>query len=159
MAAKNSKHDTPTVENRKARHDYHILDTLECGIVLTGSEVKSVRNGSISLGEGFVMVELDPPALYLHQAHIAPYDPAGVTAHEPTRTRRLLAHKREILKLARQVDAKGMTLVPLKLYFKNGFAKVVVGVARGKAEHDKRHDIAKREAQRDMDRAMSRKRL
>ncbi|MBX3363394.1 MAG: SsrA-binding protein SmpB [Phycisphaeraceae bacterium] len=158
VAASKSKHDSPTIENRRARHEYHILDTLECGIVLIGSEVKSVRAGAISLGEGFVLIEGDPPQLRLHQVHIAPYDPAGVTAHDPTRPRTLLAHRREILRLARQVDAKGMTLVPLKLYFKNGFAKIVVGVARGKAEHDKRHDIAKREAQRDIDRAMSRRR-
>lgn len=165
--------DGPQIENRKARHDFHILDTIECGIVLQGSEVKSVRDGKMSLGEGFVRVEgygakaRGParrswaPGLYLHGVNIGEYAPAGragsVGQHLPTRVRSLLAHKREMAKLAKQVEVKGMTLVPLKVYFKNGKAKVLIGVARGKQAHDKREAIAERETRRDMDRAMSRR--
>jgi SsrA-binding protein len=147
----------PTVENRKARFNYHILDTLECGIALHGSEVKSVREGKISLGEGFVRIEGEPPQLRLFQTTIESYAPAGALGHARGRARALLAHRREIRKLQKQVDVKGMTIVPLKLYFKNGFAKVLIGVAKGKAEHDKRDTIAKRESDRDIARAMSKR--
>lgn len=147
----------PVFENRRVRHDYFIEDSLEVGIALEGSEVKSLRDGSCSLREGFITVETRPDRLVLHQVDIPPYQPAGILNHEPKRTRMLLAKKREIEKLARQVDQKGVTLVPLKLYFSGPFAKVLLGVARGKAQHDKRQSIAEREHQRDMDRAMSRK--
>ncbi|MCW5776221.1 MAG: SsrA-binding protein SmpB [Phycisphaeraceae bacterium] len=147
----------PTIENRRARHDYEILDTLECGIVLLGSEVKSVRGGKVSLAEGYVVVEGVPPRLTLLGVNVAEYPPAP-GAHEPTRSRRLLAHRREIEKLARQVDQKGMTIVPLKMYFKEGYAKVLVGLGRGRGKSDKRQRIAEREMQRDMDRAMTRRR-
>jgi len=147
----------PVFENRRARHDYFIEDTLEVGIALEGSEVKSLRDGVCSLREGFITVETSPDRLVLHQVDIPPYQPAGVLNHEPKRTRMLLAKKREIEKLARQVDQKGVTLVPLKLYFSGPFAKVLLGVARGKAQHDKRQSIAEREHQRDIDRAMSKK--
>lgn len=161
MAKKADKADTRTIENRKARFEYHILDTLEVGIALRGSEVKSVRDGQISLGEGYVRLESDPPCLYLHQVNIGEYGPAGPAGnkrqHQPTRTRVLLAHKREILKLARLVEQKGMTIVPLKIYFKDGFAKLLIGVAEGKAKHDKRQSIAERQAKRDIARAMSRR--
>lgn len=177
------------IENRRARFDYAILDTLETGMVLTGSEVKSIRDGKVSLAEGYVRLELGlvggkpkavgrgpkteqgsrpvrrirqtEPGLWLHSVNIAEYAPAGRTGsagqHNPTRTRKLLAHKREIVKLARQVEVKGMTIVPLKLYFKNGKAKLLIGLARGKSHEDKRQTIAKRETQRDIDRAMSRR--
>lgn len=161
------------IENRKARHDYHILETLECGVVLQGSEVKSVRDGKVSLGEGFVRVEgygvksktaarrSWAKGMYLHGVNIGEYGPAGRAGstgqHLPTRVRSLLAHKREMAKLAKAVEAKGMTLVPLKVYFKNGKAKVLVGVAKGKQAHDKREAIAEREMKRDMDRAMTRR--
>ncbi len=148
----------PTIENRKARFSYHILDTLECGIALHGSEVKSIREGKISIGEGFCRVEGEPPQLLMYQTTIEPYGPAGALQHARGRGRRLLAHRREIRKLQRQIEQKGMTLVPLKIYFKNGFAKVLVGVAQGKAEHDKRQSIAKRESDRDIARAMSKRR-
>jgi SsrA-binding protein len=179
----------PTIENRKARFDYFITDTLETGIMLTGSEVKSVRDGKVSLAEGYVRVELgivdgklkqagrgpktspgrrpthrirpSEPGLWLHSVNIAEYPPAGPAGsagqHQPTRTRKLLAHKREIAKLARQVEVKGMTIVPLKMYFKNGRAKLLVGLAQGKSHGDKRDTIAKRDAQRDIQRAMSRR--
>lgn len=149
----------PTVENRKARHDYFIEDTLECGIKLTGTEIKSVRNGQVSLGEGYVSASETPVGLTMHSVHIAEYPPAGPAhQHDPVRQRTLLAKTREIRKLAAQTREKGVTLIPLKLYFVRGKAKILVGLARGKQKADKRQDIAKREHQRDMDRAMSKRR-
>lgn len=147
----------PTVENRRARHDYTIHETLEVGIVLAGSEVKPVRAGRISLGEGYVTATEHPPTLSLHSVNIGEYGPAGTFQHTPDRPRRLLAHKREIQKLARASMVKGFTLVPLKLYWKNGFAKLLVGVGEGRGKTDKRHAIAQREHQRDIDRAMSKR--
>jgi SsrA-binding protein len=156
MAKKKQSNPDPTIENRKARFDYHIEDTLEVGMVLRGSEVKSVRKSEVSLGEGYVLAKAEPPSLLLVNVNIGEYAPSGALGHRPTRARPLLAHKREIVKLARQIDQKGMTIVPLKLYFKNGFAKLLIGVARGKTSHDKRETIGKREAQRDIERAMAR---
>ncbi|MBL9031774.1 MAG: SsrA-binding protein SmpB [Phycisphaerae bacterium] len=157
MASKKDKNKEVSVENRRARHDYAISDTLECGIVLQGTEVKAVRDGRISLAEGYVRVQLEPPSLYLHQVTIEEYGPAGPRQHARGRTRKLLAHKREIQRLARQVDQKGMTIVPLKLYFKDGYAKLLIGLGKGKARHDKRAAIAQRQTKRDLDRVMSRK--
>ena len=158
MAKKKKKPGEPkTIENRKARHDYWIEDTLEVGIMLVGTEVKSIRDGNISLAEGYVRVQEQPPALYLHGINIGEYGPAGPGQHSAVRTRKLLAHKREILKLARRVTQKGMTVVPLRLYFKNGYAKLLIGVGRGRRKGDKRQAIAEREARRDVDRAMSRR--
>lgn len=162
MTAPQSKPNEPVIENRKARHDYFIEETLECGIELLGTEVKSVRLGLVSLGEGYVQAEAPTngrPTLVLHSVHIGEYAPAGVARqHAPQRERRLLAHKREIRKLALRTAVKGLTLVPLKLYFVRGRAKILIGVARGKQKADKRQSIAEREHKRDMDRAMSRKR-
>ncbi|MFN0133468.1 MAG: SsrA-binding protein SmpB [Phycisphaerales bacterium] len=157
MAKRKDKPKEVNVENRRARHDYAISDTLECGIVLQGTEVKAVRDGHVSIAEGYVRVQLSPLALYLHQVTIEEYSPGGPRQHARGRTRKLLAHKREIERLARQVDQKGMTIVPLKLYFKDGFAKVLIGLGKGKASHDKRAAIADRQTKRDLDRAMSRK--
>ena len=157
MAPKKKSNQSPTIENRKARHDYEILETLECGIMLQGSEVKSVRDGKVSLAEGYVRAQAAPPLLFLHSVNIAEYGPAGPTAHQPTRTRRLLAHKRESEKLLRQVDQKGGTLVPLKMYFVNGYAKVLVGLGRGRRAHDKRTAIAERESKRELSRVMSKR--
>jgi SsrA-binding protein len=148
---------SPTIENRRARHDYAIADTLEVGVALRGTEVKSVRQGRVSLAEGYVRVQADPPALTLLGVNIAEYPPAGAQQHPPTRGRRLLAHRREILRLARDVEHKGVTVVPLKMYFRNGYAKVLIGVGRGRARHDKRRAIAEREHRRDIDRALSRR--
>jgi len=145
------------IENRRARYDYSIGETLEVGIQLHGSEVKAVREGQASLAEGYVRAEGDPPELTLHGVNIGEYAPAGAMQHHKTRARRLLAHRREIQKLAKASQAKGMTIVPLKLYFKHGFAKLLVGVASGKGKADKRHDIAKREQEREVRRAMSRR--
>jgi SsrA-binding protein len=157
MAKKKAPEHTPTLENRKARFDYHIEETLECGIALMGSEVKSVRASQVSLGEGYVHLDRLTLALTLINVNIGEYAPAGALGHRPKRARNLLAHRRELLKLAKQTEAKGMTLVPLKMYFKDGWAKVLIGVAKGKDKADKRDTIAKREAQRDIDRAMSKK--
>lgn len=152
---KKSKQGPPSYNNRRALYDYFIEDTMEVGIVLAGSEVKAIREGNCSLKEGYISVDIDPPRLVLHQVDIGPYQPAGILNHEPKRTRELLAKKKEILKLARQVDQKGVTLVPLELYFVQGLVKVKLAVARGKAQHDKRRAIAERESKRDLQRAMS----
>jgi SsrA-binding protein len=154
-ARKKDQSEGRTIENRKARHDYHILETLECGVVLRGSEVKSVRDGKIAITDGYVRAEREPPNLLCFGINIDPYGPAGPQQHAPKRARVLLAHGKEIRRLARQVDEKGMTIVPLKVYFKNGFAKVLIGLAKGKQAHDKRRAIADRESKRELARAVS----
>ncbi|MHC4416553.1 MAG: SsrA-binding protein SmpB [Planctomycetota bacterium] len=140
----------PTIENRRARHEYFIEETLECGIKLTGTEVKSVRSGRVSLAEGYVRAIDSPrPALTLHGVHIAEYPPAREQhQHDPVGTRTLLAQRREIRKLAARTREKGLTLVPLKMYFVRGRAKLLIGLGRGKRRHDKRQDLAKRQADR-----------
>jgi SsrA-binding protein len=159
-----SKHDgerpnEPVIENRQARHDYAIEDTLECGIELLGTEIKSVRASKVSLAEGYVSAQAIPPVLSLHSVHIAEYPPAGkAVQHEPVRVRKLLAHKKEIVKLAEQVKRSGATIVPLKIYFKNGRAKLLIGLGTGRKAADKRQAIAAREMKRDMDRAMHKRR-
>lgn len=164
MAAKTGSHgkgrtNEPTIENRRARHEYHIRDTLECGIKLSGTEIKSVRAGQVSLAEGYVRTTEEPPTLMLHSVHIAEYSNAAPSQqHDPVRTRTLLAQRREIRKLAAQTREKGVTLVPLKIYFVRGRAKLLIGVGVGKGKADKRHDIAKRDAQREIDRALSKRR-
>jgi SsrA-binding protein len=155
---KKHQSETPVIENRKARFDYTILETVECGIMLYGPEVKSVREGKVSLNEGYVSAEVDGPrgaAMWLHNVNIGTYNPAGANAPPELRMRKLLAKKTEIARLARATAVKGVTMVPLKVYFNShGFAKVLVGVGEGKKSHDKRDTIKKREMQRDMDRAM-----
>jgi SsrA-binding protein len=149
----------PEIENRRARHDYAIEDTLECGIELLGTEVKSIRDGKMSLAEGFAMARADPPSLELHGVHIDEYPPAGRDRqHEPRRVRKLLAHRREIVRLATEVKAKGVALVPLKVYFTKGRAKLLLGVGKGRKKGDKRQAIAEREMRRDIDREMGRRR-
>ncbi|MBM4112914.1 MAG: SsrA-binding protein SmpB [Phycisphaerae bacterium] len=149
----------PEIENRKARHDFSISDTLEVGMKLLGSEVKSLRDGKASLAEGFVMAREEPATLELHGVHIAEYPPAGAARqHAPLRVRPLLAHSREIRRLAQTLKTKGITLVPLKIYFKSGRAKLLVGIGHGRKHGDKRAAIAEREMKRDMDRAMSKRR-
>ncbi len=156
---KKKKTDEPTIENRKARYRYAIVETMEVGIKLLGTEVKSVRDGKMSLGEGYVRAEATPPRLTLYGVHIAEYPPAGfkVMQHHPTRPRVLLAHKKEIMKLAIASEVKGTTIVPLKVYFKGGRAKLQIGVGKGKGQSDKRQDIREREDKRAMERAMSKK--
>jgi SsrA-binding protein len=144
----------PLIENRKSRFDYAITETLECGLKLVGTEVKSLRLGQASLAEGWVLAQVDPPQLTLMNVTIAEYPPAGRDRqHVPTRVRRMLAHVSEIRKLALAMQAKGCTLVPLKIYFKNGVAKLLVGVATGRKKGDKREHIKEKEAKRDMQRA------
>ncbi|MFO7299686.1 MAG: SsrA-binding protein SmpB [Actinomycetes bacterium] len=136
--------------NRRARHDYAIVDTYEAGLVLLGSEVKSLREGHIQLKDSYATIE-DGEA-YLIGAHIAPYGYARDGGHEPERPRKLLLHKREIGRLAGTLAEKGLTLIPLQVYFKDGKAKVELAVAKGKRTVDKREDIKKRDAEREMDR-------
>lgn len=151
---------TPRIVNRKARHTYHVLEKLEVGIVLVGSEVKSVRNGQVSLGEGFARVEPADIQLYLYKVHIAAYTHAASdNGHDPLRARKLLAHKRQINHLLVQTRSKGRTLVPLAMYFVRGLVKVEIGLVQGKKTHDKREDLKTREAQRQIQRGMARKML
>ena len=142
--------------NRKAYHDYHILDRFEAGIVLKGSEIKSIRAGRVNFRDAYAKPENGE--LWLHNTHIASYDAASYNTHEPTRPRKLLLHREEIDNLAGTVTQRGLTLVPLKLYIKHGIAKVELGVAKGKKIYDKREVIARREVEREMDRALKLKR-
>ena len=145
------------VQNRKARYDYHALDTWEAGIALLGTEVKSLRNGKANLRESYARV--DGNEVYLHNVHIGEYEQGNLNNHEPTRKRKLLLHRQEINRMRGQVEEKGLTLIPLKLYFKRGRAKVEIALAKGKREYDRRQDIAKREANRDLDRALKERTL
>ena len=135
------------VENRKAFHDYHILETLEAGVALLGTEVKAIREGRVNLRDSYASV--DRGEVFLHNVNISPYSHRGYADHEPLRKRKLLLHRREILKLTGKTVEKGMTLVPLRLYFKNGRVKVAVGLARGKKDYDKREAIKQRETERE----------
>jgi SsrA-binding protein len=138
--------------NRKARYEYRFYDTIEAGLVLMGSEIKSIRAGRVSLREGFVIIE--GGEAWLVNVHIAQYDPASIQNHEPRRRRKLLLHRREIDRLQRRVQEKGFTIVPTRLYLKDGRAKVEIALARGKKQYDKRQVIAERDSRRQMDRAL-----
>jgi SsrA-binding protein len=141
--------------NRKARHDYAILDTYEAGLALTGTEVKSLRAGHASLVDAFAQVK--EGELYLYGMHIPEYDRGTWTNHEPRRTRKLLLNRVEIDRLIGKVRESGLTLIPLSVYFSDGWAKVEIGLARGKRAYDKRQDIAKRDAEREISRAVGRR--
>ena len=141
-------------QNKKARHDYHIDDTFEAGLVLVGTEVKSLREGRASLADGFA--EIDRGEAWLLNVHIPEYTQGTWTNHAARRKRKLLLHRSEIDKIERKVSEKGFTLVPLALYFKDGRAKVEIGVARGKKAYDKRHAIAERTANREKEQALGR---
>jgi len=147
-----SPNDRTISTNRKARHEYEILDQLECGIALTGSEVKSLRDGKVSLDEAYARITAGE--LWLVGCDIAIYPQASLLNHEPRRNRKLLLHRREMTKLAAQAGHKGLTLIPLSIYFTRGIVKVKVGVGRGKKMHDKRESLKKNEAKREIDRAM-----
>ena len=134
-------------ENRKAFHDYHILETFEAGIVLVGTEVKSIREGNATLRDSFARVE--GGEVWLYNVHINPYSHRGYVDHEPTRRRKLLLHRQEVRKLIGKTVERGLTLVPTRLYFKNGHVKVALALARGKQAHDKRETIKRREAERE----------
>jgi len=142
--------------NRRARHEYAIEDVVEAGLVLTGTEVKSLRAGRATLTDGFGQIT-DGEA-WLHGVHIPQYILGTWTNHEPRRTRKLLMHRKEIDKLARSISERGLTLIPLSLYFSGGKVKIELGLARGKRTYDKRHDLAKRDAAREVERELRRRR-
>jgi SsrA-binding protein len=142
--------------NRRARHEYTIEDTVEAGLVLTGTEVKSLRAGRATLTDGFGQIT-DNEA-WLHGVHIPQYTEGTWTNHEPRRTRKLLMHRKEIDKLSSSIRERGLTLVPLSLYFLDGKVKIELGLARGKRTYDKRHDLAKRDAAREVERELRRRR-
>ena len=144
-------------ENRRARYDYHLLERLEAGLTLTGTEVKSLRAGQATLQRAFA--DIRDGEVWLVGAHIPEYAQGNVANHDPDRDRKLLLHRREIDSLLGKVREKGLTLVPTKLYFKNGRVKVEIAVARGKEQRDKRRDLAERDARRQIDRAMKERRL
>jgi len=139
-------------ENRKARYDYHIEDTVEAGLVLTGTEVKSLRLGRVNLRDSYA--EIRSGEAWLVNVHISPYEQGNRFNHEPRRSRKLLLHKRELTRLTGQVTQRGFTLVPLRVYWSHGRAKVELALARGKREYDKRRDIAERESERALARAL-----
>ena len=145
--------------NRRAWHEYRILETLETGISLLGTEVKSLRQGQVSLAEGYARVELPDMELWLHDVDIARYSHGGPKQHDSKRPRRLLAHRRQIAKLLGLTSTSGTTLVPLAMYFRRGWAKVELGVGQGKRKVDKRQDLKTREAQQQIRRAMAQKRI
>jgi len=151
-----AKRETPGIKvvatNRKARHDYTIEDTIEAGLVLIGSEIKSIRAGRVNLRDSYATIE--GGEVWLHNAHIAPYDPASHFGHEPRRRRKLLLHRRQIARLQSRVQEKGYTLVPLRMYLRDNRAKVELALARGKRQYDKRAAIARREDERRVRRAM-----
>jgi SsrA-binding protein len=143
-----NKHSAAVATNRKARHEYDILETIEAGMALQGSEIKSVRSGQINLKEGYVLIERNQA--WLINVHISPYDPASRMNHDPLRKKRLLLHKKEIRKLQESQQLKGLSVVPLRVYLKGGYAKIELGVGRGLKKYDKRQKIAKKDAEREM---------
>jgi SsrA-binding protein len=144
--------DRVVTSNRRAFFDYHVMDSVEAGIVLTGTEIKSIRDGKATISEGYARI--DGGELWLVGAHISPYRHGNIANHDPDRPRKLLLHKSQILDLREAIEQKGMTLVPLRLRLKSGRAKVDVGVVRGKKLYDKRADQAERESRRDIERAL-----
>ena len=156
MAPKTRGGDATVASNRKARHDYAILETFEAGIALTGDEVKSLRGGRASLAEAFARVR--DGEVWLEGMHIPPYEPGDTRSHLPVRPRRLLLHRREISKLFDAVQQDRLALVPLRVYFTHGLAKVELALARGRRAHEKRQAIAKREHEREMRRELGRRR-
>lgn len=145
-------HDRPLAQNRKARHDYQIEETIEAGIELKGTEIKSIRRGSANLKDAYAKVFRGE--MYMYNMHIAPYEEGNRYNHEPRRNRKLLLKKKEIDKLNGQIQQTGYALIPLKLYIKNGYCKVLLGLARGKKKYDKREDMKRKQMKRDMDRAI-----
>jgi SsrA-binding protein len=143
--------------NRKAYHNYHIGDNIEAGIALTGTEIKSIRNGRVSLGDAYVKPEAGE--LWLLNAHIARYEAGSYLSHEPTRPRKLLLHRKQINSLTSQVAEKGLTLVPVRLYLKDSIAKMAIALAKGKKLYDKRESIARRDVEREIGRISKRHKL
>ncbi len=151
-----SKNAPPIVSNRQAYHNYFIHDTYECGIALTGTEVKSIRAGKVNLRDSFARIQNDE--VYLWNAHISPYEQGNIFNHDPLRTRKLKKKKKEIMKIEMQLKTKGYTLIPLKMYFRHGKVKVEIGTATGKKLYDKRQDMAAKAAKRDLDRRIKEQR-
>lgn len=139
-------------QNRKASHDYAIIDTLEAGMVLTGTEIKSVRGGKINLKDGYATIRNGE--VFLQNVHISPFEQGNIFNHDPLRTRKLLLHKKQIAYLVNETKTTGVTLVPLKVYLKNGVAKVLIGLAKGKKSYDKREALKQKDVKREMDRAL-----
>jgi len=154
MAAEEDESGRVITTNRKARHDYTVLETMEAGLVLTGTEVKSLRQGNANLVDSYA--EIKNGEVWLRGMHISPYDQGSYNNVDPRRSRKLLLHRKEIRKLIGRSAEKGLTFVPLKLYFKNNVAKALIGICRGKREFDRRQDIAKREAEREIRRKFRR---
>ena len=152
MAAPAKQTNRSIAANRKARHDYFVIEAMEAGIELVGTEVKSLRMGQVNLKDSWV--EIEDGELLLHGMHISPYEKGNIFNRDPFRVRRLLMHKREIMRLLGRVKQDGLTLIPLSLYFKNSRVKLEMGLCRGKQLHDKRQDMARRDAKREIDRAM-----
>ena len=151
-----SKDEAPETQsiarNKRARHDYHILETWEAGLVLSGTEVKSLREGNANIADAYAIVK--DGEVYLLNLHIAPYEQGNQFNHEPTRTRKLLLHRKEIRRMIGAVERQGLTLIPLELYFKRGIAKVALALGKGKKLHDKRDTARERDAEREMARAV-----
>ena len=152
MAKHKQKDQNVLARNRKANHDYTILDTIECGLVLKGTEIKSIRAGRMNLKDGFARIEKGE--VWLYNVHISPFKEGNIFNHDPLRQRKLLLKQREINKLTKQVTQDGVTLVPLKLYIKRGVAKVLIGIAKGKKQHDKRQALKEKTMKREAQRAM-----
>ncbi|MFD1708592.1 SsrA-binding protein SmpB [Siminovitchia sediminis] len=147
-----AKHEGKLVaQNRKANHDYFIEETYEAGIVLHGTEIKSIRAGRVNLKDSFARIQ--DGEVFIHNMHISPYEHGNRYNHDPIRTRKLLLHRKQINKLIGQTKEMGYTLVPLKLYLKNGFAKLLIGLGKGKKQYDKRETLKRKEAKRDIERA------
>ena len=139
-------------QNKKARHDYSIIDTMEAGMVLQGTEIKSIRNSRINLKDGFIRVR--NREAFLHNVHISPYEQGNIFNHDPLRTRKLLLHKKQIVRLENELKNTGITVVPLKVYIRNGYAKVLIGLAKGKKSYDKREDLKRKDIDRQIDRTL-----
>jgi len=146
------KYEKPIAQNRKASHDYFIEDTYEAGMVLQGTEIKSIRAGRVNLKDAHSRI--DHGEVVLINMHIAPYEQGNRYNHDPTRTRKLLLHRKEIDRLTGLTQQKGYTLVPLRIYIKNGFAKVLIGLGKGKKQYDKREDLKRKQMKRDVERAL-----
>ena len=139
-------------QNKKAFHDYFILDTYEAGIVLTGTEIKSIRKGSVNLKDAFARIK--NYEVYIHNMHISPYEQGNQFNHDPLRHRKLLLNKKEILKMSQKINEEGHTLVPLKIYLENGFAKIQIGIAKGKKNYDKRQTLKEKDAKRQIEKSI-----
>lgn len=152
MPKEETSETQPIARNKRARHDYHILETWEAGLVLSGTEVKSLRDGQANISDAYAIVK--DGEVFLLNLHIAPYEQGNQFNHDPTRTRKLLLHRKEIRRMIGAVERQGLTLIPLELYFKRGIAKVTLALGKGKKLHDKRDTARERDAEREMARAV-----